>query len=591
MNRNNRIIQLLLAGFIAWIAAQCATPVSPTGGSKDEEPPVVVETSPPNYSLNFNGNRIILTFNEFVQLKQPNQQAIISPPLEENPEYKIRGRNVLIELQEELKANTTYSIFFGDAIVDLTEGNPLANYVYAFSTGSHIDSLALGGEVLNAFNLKPEEEVFVMLYLPDNDTVPTDSLPMLVRPLYISKTGENGIFQLKHLRNEPFRIFALRDVNSNYLFDQPNEEIAFVDSLLIPEPFDFRAMDSIPVQDTTEPLQDTTALSDTLNMDSLIIRNTFKNFQHLLMFRQIDSTQQLLDEEVFYPPKFRLNYKFPAHDPWFEVINKDRGNDWYIESLNRRRDSLTVWAKDIGLDSLQIKVADGDSILDTLMIVFSAEKKEKPKRRKDEKPEPDRLKFSANTNGRAMDLGRQLRLIFNNPLTDYSFDSVFFVAGEDTTTGAPFRPMDSINRVFRLDYSLQEETGYEFIFPDSTLWNIYGLTNDSVKLAFRTKKPGDYGNIILNMDLESQQYPYIVQLLDKNENVLREKYVESPQTIRFEYLDPAVYLLKAIQDKWKNKRWDTGDYPEKRQPENVYYFPAEVQVRANWDIEESWSLP
>ncbi|MFP4471824.1 MAG: Ig-like domain-containing protein, partial [Bacteroidales bacterium] len=244
MKVRKNILRMLLLMALSAGMMYCANPVSPTGGPVDETAPMVVESEPPNYSTHFNRNRIIITFNEFVQLQQPNQQVLISPPLRENPSYKIRGRSVVVDFNEELQPNTTYSIFFGNAITDLTAGNPLGDYLFAFSTGDHIDSLAIGGEVLNAFNLQPQENVLVMLYPPDNDTVPRDSLPMLVRPLYVAKTNAAGVFQLRNLRNEPYKIFALNDMNSNYLYDLPNEEIAFIDSLIAPEVFEIPAHDT-----------------------------------------------------------------------------------------------------------------------------------------------------------------------------------------------------------------------------------------------------------------------------------------------------------------------------------------------------------
>jgi len=154
----------------------------------------------------------------------------------------------------------------------------------------------------------------------------------------------------------------------------------------------------------------------------------------------------------------------------------------------------------------------------------------------------------------------------------------------------PFAAEDSIRRRFRLDVEPEADTRYDFVFPDSTLFDIYGLTNDSVRTAFRTKKPEDYGNLIIDLQIEDETYPHIIQLLDNKENLLREKYVLSAGEIRFDLLNPGFYKLKAIVDKRTNRRWDTGDYLEKLQPEKVLFFPAELQIRANWDVEETWVI-
>lgn len=590
MKTKNFIVQTAVYFLIASIFYGCANPVSPGGGPRDTQPPGVISSNPPNYSLFFDKQKISITFDEFVKLKNPNQQVLISPPLKNKPEFKLRGKNLLIEFEEEFMPGTTYTIFFGNAIVDLTEENPLVNYLYVFSTGDHIDSLAIAGEVVNAFDLQPRDDVFVMLFAPTIDTIPQDSIPMFARPLYISKTDENGQFQLLNLRDQEYRLFALKDVNSNYKFDQPNEEIAFIDSLVSP------IIPDVPttVIDTLTNGDSLALLPDSLIYDTLVLQNMFKEYYQLFLFAQIDSTQRLLDEEVFYPPKFRINYKFPAKDPKFSVINKELDKDWKIEELNRGRDSLLVWVRDMELDSLHLVVADDTTILDTLWIVFSREKKNAPikKGKKNDDIEiVERIEFKTSLNGRILDLGHPFRMVMANPLDAYDFEDVFFVAAADTMQGAPFKVLDSLNRIFELDYEMTEATRYEFLFPDSILFDIYGLTNDSLQASFSTGRESDYGNLILNISIEDSGYPYILQLLDQKENILKETYISESQTVSYQYLKPGSYLIKAVQDKWSNKHWDTGIYVEKRQPENVFYFPAEINIRANWDMKESWQLP
>ena len=575
---------LLLSVVIALLIWQCANPVSPTGGPKDIIPPEVVKSEPSNFSLGFDKKRITITFDEYVSLKNPNQQIIISPPLAEKPEYKLRGKSVIIDLKAPLDANTTYSFFFGNSIVDIAEANPLRGYLYVLSTGDQLDSLAIAGEVLSAFNLQPEEDVFVMLYPLNNDTVPLDSLPYLVRPLYVAKTGTNGIFQLRYLRDEPYKIFALKDVDNNYRFNLPNEEIAFLDSLILPESITPPQTDTIAID---------SLLSEVIDKDSLFVRQSYHQYYHLLMFQEIDSTQRLLDETVLPPAKFLLTFKFPTKDPKYRVVNREMPDDWRFEEINKTRDSIMVWVKNLELDSLQLEVADGDSILDTVMIVFKKKIKEDKKRnrKKDKEAGPKRLKFRGNAKSGSMDLGRAFRLTFADPLESYDFSNVVFIAGKDTMTGAPFKPLDSIRRQFFLDHEFEENSRYVLIIPDSSLFDMYGLTNDSIKIYFSTREYRDYGNLFISLDLESGDFSYIVQLLNTKEEILQTRYVQSSAQISFELIKPGKYLMKAIQDIHWNRQWDTGEYLEKKQPENVFYFPAEIEVRANWDISENWSLP
>lgn len=568
----SNIIFLILVG---WIITKCANPVSPSGGPKDLAPPQVVKAHPPNFTTNFSNRKIVISFNEFVKLKQPNQQVVISPPVKEKPDFKTRGKSVIIDFnKEELKPNTTYTIFFGNSIVDITEDNPLRNYLYVFSTGDNLDSLAIAGIVSDAFNLSPKEEIFVMLYSTDNDTVPPDSLPYLVRPLYISKTGINGIFQLRNLRNEPYKIFALSDLNSNYLYDLPNEEIAFIDSLVLPEAVFY------PEPDTTT--------SDTLQQDSLIISDIYGDYHSLFMFKEIDSTQKLLDDEVVGKNKIRFIFKFPVDEPKLTLLKPETTVDWKIEEINSLRDTLLVWIRDTVIDSLLIKISDHDSIIDTTLIVFKKEKKKK--RRKRIEKESKKLSVRTNVKGRLFDLNRRLTFLFDNPLKEHDFSGILFIAGEDTTLAAPLIFTDSIHRKMALKYTFDEEIPYQLIIPDSSFTDIFGLSNDSILIKFRTKFLKEYGNIYLDILTNKDELPLIIQLLS-NEKIIVEKYVtQTDSKIAFEYLKPGKYSIKAIWDKNRNGRWDTGNYLKKLQPENVYYYPVVIEVRANWDIEESWDF-
>jgi hypothetical protein len=142
-----------------------------------------------------------------------------------------------------------------------------------------------------------------------------------------------------------------------------------------------------------------------------------------------------------------------------------------------------------------------------------------------------------------------------------------------------------------LDGEIVEEKNYDFIFPDSSFYSIYGLTNDSTQLSFKAKAAKEYGNILVDVELETGEFPYLLQLLTPKGEVLREKLVTESSVVTFMYVLPGKYMLKAIGDKWHNRKWDTGYYFLKRQPENVLFIPAEIEVRANWDIEKSWLLP
>lgn len=584
----------LLSLIAALIFSQCANPVSPSGGPRDEQPPVVIESVPANYSTFFDGNRIAITFNEFVKLKNPNQQVLISPPFKNKPEYKLRGKTLIIEFDEELYPQTTYTIFFGNALVDLTEENPLTDYLFVFSTGAFIDSLELHGRVVDAFNLQPRENVFAMLFPVSSDTVPRDSIPMRLLPVHVTKANEEGIFRLYNLPEKEFLLFALEDLNNNYKFDQQAEGIAFAELPVTP-----RA--AMPLFADSLTGTDSIAISDTLRYgenamisDSLLKVSDPENFYEMFMFQQVDSSQRRLGVETFYPPSFRLVYRMPLVDPEIELLNDTLHGDWKIMQQGSVGDTLTVWIKLPEIDTLEMVVSDADTLSDTLLVSFTRAKEQferssRPRRSDEEKVR--KIELRNNLRGRTLDPGKKFRIIFNEPILQWDFSEVFFVAGDDTMVGAPFVPVNNANTIFRLEYPIEEDTWHEFIFPDSIFHSIYKATNDSLKVSFTAGKLSDFGNLAFDIGLADESYPYMIQLLNDKQQVLRERYIETSQKVAFELLSPGMYYVKAIQDRWRNRRWDTGIYVEKRQPERVFYFPVQLEVRANWDMEEQWELP
>ena len=309
MKTYKTILFIITLPVIALILRSCASPGPLSGGEKDIDPPVFLGSDPPKFSRNTMPKKVVMEFDEFLVLNELNQNLLISPPLNEDPDIKLKGRKVLIKNHKDLvfDTNTTYTYYFGNAICDLHETNPIENFEYVFSTGSSLDSLSIRGKVLNSRYLNPEESVYVCLYkMGMNDTIPFDSLPYFVRPYYVARTNKLGEYQLNNLRKDEYLAFAVKDMNSNYYFDMPNEEIAFIDSMLIPqEVFDF-IPDTIPI-DT----------SDYYLMDSLWKNHSYsivKDPVDLFMFVQDDSIPRLMETKVTEHQKIDFFFKFPIHD-------------------------------------------------------------------------------------------------------------------------------------------------------------------------------------------------------------------------------------------------------------------------------------
>jgi len=570
---------------IGLLMLQCANPVSPTGGPKDETPPIIVSSEPENYSSNFEDKKMSIQFDEFVQLKSVQNQLLISPPMEFKPEIKIKKKSVVIELDKEevLREKTTYTIFLGNSVVDLTESNPHTNLEYVFSTGDFVDSLSIRGNIKNAFTGLPSENVAVLLYADENDTIPLDSMPIRIRPNYVAKTDDKGEFGIYNLRDVPYKIFALNDQNGNYLYDLPYENIAFLDSMINPY---------------YSGIRETTVVDSTV-IDT--IPKVIYDFTptELFMFMAIDSTQDIADEALLDDYKILILLDFPCENYSLNPLNFDPDSNWKIDEPNQSNDSIIFWLKPHVPDTILFEfVADG-MILDTLeMATKKPEKKSSGIAKnlfKKKKAEVDTVETilivpESNVSKKTAELNQKVKVDFDYPLETFDFSKFIWI--EDSITTTPeIQFTDQSKRHIVINKELVEKIKYQFIIPDSTLFNIHGNTNDSIIYNFETKKKDDYGNLILTVEPEEiYEGSWIVQLMSPKDEVLKETIITEKEVIRFEYMAPGTYKLRAIHDQNNNGHWDTGNYAYKRQAEKVIYLGTEIELRANWDYEENWNL-
>lgn len=578
----------------------CANPVAPTGGPKDETPPSILKMDPPNYSTSVNGaNRFSIQFDEFVKLQGLNSQLMISPPLDKVPNVRTKGRSVIMDIDENLMDSTTYTFYFGDAIVDLTEGNAFKNFEYVFSTGPLLDSMAVRGKVMDAFKNTPREGVAVMLYILDADSIPNDSLPILNRPVYVSRTNKEGEFELNNLRNIPYKLVALHDMNSNYLYDLPNEEIAYSDTIIMPaylgrktyeSPSDSSSKDTVAkiideAVTNFEKLAADSIDSTQLKPQEASIKLNYKPLE-LFMFPVIDSTQQIVESLVTKGNLITFRLKFPCKDFQLVPLNFSADLEWNILETNRTNDTILCWVKPGIQDSLQIEFISESIILDTLDFVLN---KVNPNIQIDTtKKEP----FAITNNLRlgVIELNKKLILESEYPLATYDFSAINWYEADTLGILPSIIFKDSAKRIFYFDKQLEEKVNYKIIIPDSAMVDMKGRISDSIVYEFKTREKEEYGTIFLNVAIQDTTQQWIFQLINDKAKVIGQQIINKSQPIRFDFLNPAKYTLKAILDKNKNAIWDTGNYIKHRQAEKVLLFKTELDVRANWVIEENWGI-
>ena len=585
--------RIISIGFLlsAFLLQRCANVVAPTGGPKDEMPPVVVATTPENHSVNFNSKRIDITFDEYITLENAKQKVIFSPLLDEKADVKLKDRTVVIKFNETLKTNTTYTINFGDAIKDLHEGNVFQDYVFSFSTGETLDTLSVAGRLLSADEKKPIEDAFVSLYYGDYEGL--DTLPLTQKPDFITKVNKDGYFNISGLPDKKFFVFALKDVNSNYYFDLPNEQVAFLDTLVSPVPYrplPKHQADST-LQKNSDSLQQISILNDSIEsvfVDSVSGKTFNMEARNLTlyMFTEKDTTQTLLEKKLVEEGLLRFAFRQPAENVMIETpeILPDSFNIVKIHSSDF--DTISWYFTPKVKDSLWVQIKYDTIINDSTRynLVF--------KEKKGKKTETIKITDNLVSNGIMPETA--LTLTFSEPLLDFQLpDSVLLISDKDSLNEKPvFEKADEIGFRYTLKNALEADKEYSIAIPDSVFFSIRQRTNAALNLKFHLAKETEYGNIFITVVPPANVPQVVVQLLNDKNKVVDTQIITEKQEVEFWYLAPGKYKLKAILDADANGKWSTGNFHRHFLPETIIDYKDELDLKAGWDIDlkDEWNL-
>lgn len=527
-----------IALFLAITASlfSCAQIKPLTGGEKDIKPPQETKSTPPNGTANFKENNIIIEFDEYIKLTNISSQLIVSPLMETPPEISVKGKKLAIKLKSELTPNTTYSINFGNTISDITENNIFPNYKYVFSTGTFIDSLSYVGTVVNSFDLSKKEKIYVLLYDQLEDSVPLKELPR-----YVALTDKEGKFSITNIAEGSYKLFAINDINGNYLFDLPNEAIGFKNEII------------------------TLNASKADNIISLFEEENQKQY----VVKAMHTTYGKIDI-VLNNPTEALNI-FP--------LKKDTTNvfkNWSVLESNKDGDSLTVWVKEDvikNFENIALEIKDKNKTIDTVSFDLIS------------KNELKNTFLNTTTNiKKSFNLNQNIFIAITRPFSKYNSKNILLYEDSALTTNSFFTDIGL--RKFELTYEFKENTNYQLFIPPNTFEDIYGLKNDTVKVNFKTKKESDYGTINLSIKPNFKEN-YILQLY-KKDKLVNESYLSNEQKKQYKYLLPGSYSLKLIVDRNEDKKWTTGNYLEGLQPEKVIFYEKEISIKANWDNDINW---
>ena len=608
------IIFLILFAVFAVFFTDCAKVGSPTG---DKIPPRVVSSKPDNYKKNFSSKVLEITFDEFVTIKNLNSELVVSPPLKERPIMKMRGKTLILDLNNELRDSITYNFNFGKAITDFREGNILENYEFVVSTGDFLDSLSLTGKLLQAFDLEPSKDpVLVMMYNNLNDSAPLQEIP-----IYLGKTGKEGDFTINNIKTGTYRIFALKDANNNMIYDLPDESIAFSDSAFIFDPAltDFSEdiiIDTSLIADYVDSTMFTDSLFTTFVVDSVTgdtinipQKLSYALHLNLFLFNEMTTIQYITNKERTEKERIFITFNRPPFDSVsIEPLNFGEKPRPLLKEISQNHDTIVMWVADTGIasmDTLLLKVSYSayDTLhqltwrSDTLNMRYRGKQEPVKARRsqKDQEEVPAKeylgLKLNVQPNS-SMDLNKPLNVVAPRPVSDFDssrmqlFRLVDTIEVEDSYHLLP----DSAKiRSFIFQVKWEEGKKYHLFIAPGAFTDIYGMSNDTIDIRFNTRFSEYYGKIIVS--LPGNHSPYLIQLMDDKNNIVAIRPVTDDAKIVFDYLNPGNYRLKATRDTNRNGQWDTGKYLENIQPEKVFFYPEKIELRSNWDIDLSWEIP
>ncbi len=615
----------------------CANMSRPDGGPYDETPPVFLGGNPAPGALNVSKQKMELSFDEIIQVDKVTEKVVVSPPQKEMPEIKASGRKVHINLKDSLLPNTTYTIDFSDAIVDNNERNPLNNFSYAFSTGETIDSLQISGILLEASNLEPVTGMLVGVHRNLDDTA------FQKTPLErIARSDAWGRFTIRNLAPGQYQLFALGDIDRDYQFANPTENIAFLDSLVTPwcevkQHTDTIWRDSLTLGKVTiDNLPIDSLVTDSLAIDTIIHFNHthfYPNDILLSVFNEGFQNQYLDKSERKDRRRLDLYFKAPADSlPHLKPLNFEQ-EDWALLERSLHNDTLMYWIKDstvynmdtlifaanyLRTDSLQQLSPYNDTLKFIMKVDKKKKKREEEQKAKEKEEEEKRKKEEEEKNegeatdsiptppapeikflkmnpagGSTLDVYAPLRYTFDEPIAHYDRAMIHLEQKRDTLwipiadSLVTFRQDSIALRSYTLSYKWQPSESYRVAIDSTAFTNIYGLFTDKYSSEFKIKSLEEYANLYLSISGVTEAA--IVELLNQSDNPVRRAPVRNGGA-EFMYLSPGTYYARIFIDANGNGKYDTGNYAEKRQPEEVSYYPGELELKANWDVEQDWDI-
>lgn len=590
---NSKSLYYIFIIIAAAVMYSCANIGNPSGGPIDKTPPIFMRSNPTPNAVNVKDRKIEIFFDEIVTLKDPSTKIIVSPAQTEMPRMSALGRKVTVELVDSLLPNTTYTIDFSNSIQDNNEGNAIDNFAFAFSTGSVIDSMRVSGYVLDSRTLEPMQSVVVGL-----QSNLADSAFHKEKLQRVALTNDRGQFTIRNVSPGSYHIFALKDLDRDYKFGNPTEDIAFLDSIIVP---------SIGTREAAD-----TVYND-LNEIDTIMRATrpayFPNDILLSMFNEDRKSQYLANNLRVDSTRISLTFAAASDTlPSLSIVGRnDVPDQWYTLERSQTNDTLTYWIRPphlVSADTLMVATTylrtDTTSNLswgtDTLKFTFQRQKAKK-KKKNEETDSLEQIRFMELhplANG-TQEVYAPLLLQTGTPIERYSREAFHLQRKlQNDTTFYPaeiksiaLRDSTLSRRDLMLKVDWEPGAAYTLAVDSLAMTDIYGLQTKPLKVDFNVRKMEEYGNIVFN--IPAVRDSAIVELLDGTDKVVLHTPVKSHRAELLNLL-PGKYYARLFIDRNGNGKYDTGNYDMHLQPEETVYYPGAINLKKNWDVEQTWDI-
>lgn len=590
---NSKSLYYIFIIIAAAVMYSCANIGNPSGGPIDKTPPIFMRSNPTPNAVNVKDRKIDIFFDEIVTLKDPSTKIIVSPAQTEMPRMSALGRKVTVELVDSLLPNTTYTIDFSNSIQDNNEGNAIDNFAFAFSTGSVIDSMRVSGYVLDSRTLEPMQSVVVGL-----QSNLADSAFHKEKLQRVALTNDRGQFTIRNVSPGSYHIFALKDLDRDYKFGNPTEDIAFLDSIIVPSIGSREAADTV---------------YNDLNEIDTIMRATrpayFPNDILLSMFNEDRKSQYLANNLRVDSTRISLTFAAASDTlPSLSIVGRnDVPDQWYTLERSQTNDTLTYWIRPphlVSADTLMVATTylrtDTASNLswgtDTLKFTFQRQKAKK-KKKNEETDSLEQIRFMELhplANG-TQEVYAPLLLQTGTPIERYSREAFHLQRKlQNDTTFYPaeiksiaLRDSTLSRRDLMLKVDWEPGAAYTLAVDSLAMTDIYGLQTKPLKVDFNVRKMEEYGNIVFN--IPAVRDSAIVELLDGTEKIVLRAPVKSHRAELLNLL-PGKYYARLFIDRNGNGKYDTGNYDMHLQPEETVYYPGAINLKKNWDVEQTWDI-